>query len=105
MTSKRTYIQSLLGIDDEIEVKLKEAHNSLMAIGNDTEESTNKLEHNTNKLSLSNSNDHVKMRLFLRKETRDRLHIHKRNSGENISDIVDAAVTAYLDKILLTSNH
>ncbi|MDJ0687348.1 MAG: hypothetical protein QNJ41_02455 [Xenococcaceae cyanobacterium MO_188.B32] len=88
MTNTRTYIQSLLGINDKMEAKLKETHK--MSIISDC---------NTNKLSLSNSNDHVKMRLFLRKETRDRLHIHKINTGENISDIVDAAVTAYLDKI------
>lgn len=99
MTNKRSYIQSLLGINDEIEAKLKQAHNSNISIGNSIKENTNKSEHNSNKLSLSNSNDHVKMRLFLRKETRDRLHIHKINSGKNLSDIVDAAVNAYLDKI------
>ena len=99
MTNQRTYIQKLLGINDEMEAKLKEANKNNVAIDNSIKESISKLEHNSNKLSLSNSNDHVKMRLFLRKETRDRLHIHKINTGENISDIVDAAVTAYLDKI------
>lgn len=99
MNNKRTYIQSLLGINDEMEAKLKETNKSNIAIDNSIKESVNKSEYNSNKLSLSNSNDHVKMRLFLRKETRDRLHIHKINSGENISDIVDVAVTAYLDKI------
>jgi hypothetical protein len=100
MTNKRTYIQSLLGINDEMEANLKEVHSSPIAIDNNIEESNNKSENSNNKLSLSSSNNHVKMRLFLRKETRDRLHIHKINTGENISDIVDAAVTAYLDKIL-----
>ena len=92
MTKERSYIQKLLGINEKMEAKLKEAHKNNLAIDNGVKE-------NTNKLSLSNSNNHVKMRLFIRKETRDRLHIHKINSGENISDIVDAAVTAYLDKI------
>ena len=105
MTNQRTYIQKLLGINDEMEAKLKEAHKSNIAIDHSIKKSIDKLEHNSNKVSLSNSNDRVKMRLFLRKETRDRLHIHKINTGENISDIVDAAVTAYLDKIALTSNH
>ena len=99
MDTQRSNIQRLLGIDDEIEAKLKEVHNSKIAISNSTKESIKKSNTSNNKLSLSNSNDHVKMRLFLRKETRDRLHIHKINSGKNVSDIVDAAVTAYLDEI------
>ena len=101
MTNKRSYIQKLLGINDEIEAKLKEAQKSDLTIDNNIQENTFKLEDNSNqskRISLSSSSDRVKMRLFLRKETRDRLHIHKINSGENISDIVDAAVTAYLDK-------
>lgn len=99
MTNKRTYIQSLLGLNDRMEAKLKEVHKSNIAIDNPLKESIKKPDANKNKLSLSNSSDRVKMRLFLRKETRDRLHIHKINSGENISDIVDAAVTAYLDSV------
>ncbi len=99
MDTRRSKIQSLLGIDNDIEAKLKEVHNSKVDISNNRKESIKKSNTNTNKLSLSNSNKHVKMRLFLRKETRDRLHIHKITTGENISDIVDAAVTAYLDKI------
>jgi hypothetical protein len=99
MDPQRSKIQSLLGIDNEIEAKLKEVHNSNVDISNNTKVSIKKSNTNANKLSLNNSNKHVKMRLFLRKETRDRLHIHKINTGENISDIVDAAVTAYLDKI------
>ena len=105
MTNKRNDIQSLLGIDDKMEAKLKEKHKSNIAINNNDKKSISKSDRNTNKLSLSTSNNHVKMRLFLRKETRDRLHIHKINTGENISDIVDAAVTAYFDKISSTSNH
>ncbi|MDJ0631574.1 MAG: hypothetical protein QNJ34_00140 [Xenococcaceae cyanobacterium MO_188.B29] len=99
MDTQRSKIQSLLGINNEIEAKLKEVHNRKVNINSNRKESIEKLHTNTNKLSLSNSNKHVKMRLFLRKETRDRLHIHKINTGENISDIVDAAVTAYLNKI------
>ncbi len=99
MTNKRTYIQSLLGLNDRMEAKLKEVHKSNIAIDCRIKESIKKPDANQNKLSLSNSSDRVKMRLFLRKETRDRLHIHKINSGENISDIVDAAVTAYLDSV------
>lgn len=99
MTDKRSYIQKLLGINEEMEAKLKEAHKSNITIDRNLQESRLELKQKSNKLSLSNSNDRVKMRLFLRKETRDRLHIYKINTGENISDIVDAAVTAYLDKI------
>ena len=99
MTNKRTYIQSLLGLNDRMEAKLKEVHKSDIAIDRRRKESIEPSDANKNKLSLSNSSDRVKMRLFLRKETRDRLHIHKKNTGENISDIVDAAVTAYLDSV------
>ena len=91
MTNKRSYIQKLLGINDEIEAKLKEAQKSDLTINDSSNQS--------GRISLSSSSDRVKMRLFLRKETRDRLHIHKINSGENISDIVDAAVTVYLDRL------
>lgn len=99
MNIQRSNLQSLLGIDDEMEAKLREEQNSNSAISERKKEIIEKSNSNSNELSLSTSNDHVKMRLFLRKETRDRLHIHKINSGENISDIVDAAVNAYLDEI------
>ena len=97
MNNNRTYLQSLLGIDDEIEAQLREEYRNHSAIGNSQKEIIKKSKSNSNELSLSTSDDHVKMGLFLRKETRDRLHIHKINSGENISNIVDAAVNAYLD--------
>lgn len=99
MTNKRSYIQKLLGINDEIEAKLKEAQKSNITINNSIQENTLQLEDSSNKISLSSNSERVKMRLFLRKKTRDRLHIHKINSGENISDIVDTAVTDYLDRI------
>ncbi len=99
MTNTRTYIQSLLGINDKMEAKLREVHKKSITINSHEQKSIIKSDYNNHKLTLSNSNYRVKMRLFLRKETRDRLHTHKINSGENISDIVDAAVTAYLDKI------
>ena len=102
MTNKRSYIQKLLGINDEIEAKLKEAQKSDMTINNSIQDNSLELKDSSNQsaqIRLSSSSDRVKMRLFLRKETRDRLHIHKINSGENISDIVDAAVTVYLDRL------
>lgn len=99
MNNQRSKLQSLLGIDDEIEEQLREELNSNSAIRNNKKEIIEKSKSNSNELSLSTSDDHVKMRLFLRKETRDRLHIHKINSGENISNIVDAAVNAYLDEM------